>query len=345
MGANGAGRTAMEKPFVSVLLATRGRPEDMARCLPTILGNGYAELEVIIIDQSDDDATERAIEGSVREAAEKGAKWELVKLESASVDGLRPPAKGERRIIYRRPGTVGATRGWNEGFTYCRGDVLAFTDDDCTVPSDWISRGVRTLGREPEAGMLFGEFVPIPHNPSRTYIPSFRPEKYGKLEGELSRLKCDYVASGNMFVRRRVFEELNGFDECLGPGARFRGGDDVDLTYRALRAGFTVVLDPKNTVVHWGGRDYADGSGRQILRDYYYAVGARQIKQIRCGDYLAIYAFGRSVVRELAITAGNLIRYGKPTGAGRQLEHIRGALDGLSHPVDRGRWLYRPTEK
>lgn len=339
------GKEQAKTPFVSVLLATRDRAEDMARCLPTLLSNDYPDLEVIVVDQSDDDSTRRVAESSLDEAAAKGHDWTFVTLDSESPTAGEPASGGERRLIYRHTETLGATRAWNEAFRYSRGDVLAYTDDDCTVPSDWISRAVRTLTGEPRAGMLFGTFEPIPHDASKTYIPSFKPERYGKMEGELSRLKCDYVASGNMFVRREVMEHLNGFDECLGPGARFRGGDDVDLAYRTLRAGFTIVLDPKNTVIHWGGRDYADGSGQKLLRDYYYAVGARQIKQIRCGDPLAIYAFVRSFAREALITAGNLIRHGRPTGAGRQLELVRGALDGLRQPVDRKRWLYKPSER
>lgn len=325
-------------PIASVIVATRNRPEDVARCLPTILANDYPDTDMILIDQSTDGETEKVVESALAEAETNGHKWELVKLagESPGIDGLT----AHRRLIYRHTDTVGATRAYNEALRYARGEVLAFTDDDCTVSSSWIANGVKAMAREPEAGILFGEFVPIPHDPSKTYIPSFQPERYRQLKGRLGRLYCDYVASGNMFVRRAVFDRLGGFDEYLGPGALFLGGDDVDLAYRTLRAGFPIVVEPKNAVVHWGKRDYADGSGQRLLRDYYYAVGARQMKQIRCGDPLAVYALARSFLRETVILVGNLVRHGRPTGAGRQLQLIRGALAGLSQPVNRKLWLY-----
>ncbi|MEX0801676.1 MAG: glycosyltransferase [Dehalococcoidia bacterium] len=326
------------QPVASVIVATRNRPEDVARCLPTILANDYPDVDMILMDQSTDDATEKVVETALAEAEANGHKWELARLEgeAPSIEGLT----ARRRLIYRRATTVGATRSYNEALHYARGEVLAFTDDDCTVSSSWIANGVKAMAREPEAGILFGEFVPIPHDPSKTYIPSFRPERYRQLKGRLGRLFCDYVASGNMFVRRAVFDRLGGFDEYLGPGALFLGGDDVDLAYRTLRAGFPIVVEPKNAVVHWGKRDYADGSGQRLLRDYYYAVGARQMKQIRCGDALAAYAFARSFLRETLITLGNLVWHGRPTGAGRQLQLIKGALAGLSQPVNRTLWLY-----
>jgi GT2 family glycosyltransferase len=329
--------------IASVIVATRNRPEDVARCLPTILSNDYPDLDVILMDQSTNEATEGVVRAAFAEANEKGHEWELVTLagDAPSVEGVT----AQRRLIYRRATTVGATRAYNEALRYARGEVLAFTDDDCTVSSSWIENGVRAMAREAKAGILFGEFVPIPHDPGKTYIPSFQPERRRQLKGGLGRLFCDYVASGNMFVRRAVFDRLHGFDEYLGPGALFLGGDDVDLAYRTLRAGFPIVVEPKNAVVHWGKRDYADGSGQRLLRDYYYAVGARQMKQIRCGDPLAVYAFARSFLRETVITLGNLIRHGRPTGAGRQLQLIRGALAGLTQPVDRKLWLYTDKKR
>ena len=58
----------------------------------------------------------------------------------------------------------------------------------------------------------------------------------------------DWVSGSCMLVRRDVFEELGGFDE-----AYFMYGEDVDLCWRAHRAGYGVAYVPAASVTHVGG--------------------------------------------------------------------------------------------
>ena len=97
--------------------------------------------------------------------------------------------------------------------------------------------------------------------------------------------------------------------------------------------------------MHWGERNYADGSGRQLLRDKFYGVGAGNAKHIRCGDPLAILGLGRTVAREMTYLGSNLIRHRRATGAGRLWSVARGIFDGVRHPLDRSKWLYIPAQE
>ena len=58
----------------------------------------------------------------------------------------------------------------------------------------------------------------------------------------------DWVSGSCMLVRRKVFEELGGFDE-----AYFMYGEDVDLCWRAHQAGYGVAYVPTASVTHVGG--------------------------------------------------------------------------------------------
>jgi N-acetylglucosaminyl-diphospho-decaprenol L-rhamnosyltransferase len=58
----------------------------------------------------------------------------------------------------------------------------------------------------------------------------------------------DWVSGSCMLVRRDVFEELGGFDE-----AYFMYGEDVDICWRAHRAGYGVAYVPAASVTHVGG--------------------------------------------------------------------------------------------
>ncbi len=307
--------TTTGQPMVSAIICTRDRADDLARCLPSALANDYPHFEVIVVDQSSTDATQQVVE-----------------------------ALANPRLRYYRQHVTGKSRALNAALAMAEGAVTAHTDDDCTVPSDWLRRAVEVLADEPEAGIVFGAVSAAPHDGRETFLPAFRTQRYRRLQGRFARIQAQALAGANMVVRRAVFERLGGFDECLGPGSRVRSGDDDDLAYRALRAGFAVVLDPANAIVHWGKRSYSDGSARRLLRNYRYGDGASFIKHIRCGDPLAAYALLREAFAEVRYLASNLLRHRRASGAGRLWYLILGAARGLRQPLDRKRWVYLPTE-
>jgi GT2 family glycosyltransferase len=333
--------------MISVIIPTRDRAEDLAQSLPSVLAIDYPDFEVIVVDQSTSDASERVIASLVSTLREDGSPWELVITdESASVTAGEALSggglSGGRRLIYRRTGTVGVSRNLNEGVRCARADIMAFTPDDSRVPQDWLRRAAAVLADEPQAGMVFGAVAAEQHD-RHTFVPRFVPQGYRRLQGRLAYLHFHGVMGANMFIRRAVFHQLGGFDECLGTGCRFRSHEDVDFAYRALRAGFAVVLDPENAVVHWGGRDFSDGSAQRLIRNSRYGWGAFLAKHIRCGDLVAAYALLRGGFGALVSLLSNLAKRRTFTGAGRLGYMIMGVLAGFLQPVDHRRWLYIST--
>ncbi len=90
-----------------------------------------------------------------------------------------------------------------------------------------------------------------------------------------------FIAGGallgaNMMFRRRVLEQIGGFDPDLGPGSRFRSGSDVDALIRASFAGWCGLYSPDVTVSHHHGRKAEDR--RALMRRYMLGKGAYQAK-------------------------------------------------------------------
>ena len=61
-----------------------------------------------------------------------------------------------------------------------------------------------------------------------------------------------------MLMKREVYNTLNGFDEDF-----FMYGEDVDISYRALQAGYANYYFPQTTVIHY--------KGESTLKDLIYA--------------------------------------------------------------------------
>ena len=121
----------------------------------------------------------------------------------------------------------------NEGARSARGDILAFTDDDCLVHPNWIT-GAIPLFRVSDVGGVEGTVdIPIPDRPTLTYRRSLRlslPEGY---------------QTCNMFYRRSVFEECGGFDLSFPYYL-----EDTDLAYTVLERGYTIPFAADAGVSH-----------------------------------------------------------------------------------------------
>jgi N-acetylglucosaminyl-diphospho-decaprenol L-rhamnosyltransferase len=75
--------------------------------------------------------------------------------------------------------------------------------------------------------------------------------------------RVDWVSGACLLARRTAFEELGGFDE-----AYFMYAEDVDLCWRAGRAGWSVLYVPSAEVTHRQGVSTARRPYRMILEHH-----------------------------------------------------------------------------
>lgn len=234
------------------------------------------------------------------------------------------------RVTYVRTEWSGKSRAVNHALAISTEPIIAFTDDDCTVPPDWLEKGVAALRSAPSAGILFGTFRATAHDPAREFVPEFVPSRR-RLSTQAWKMKGTLGYGGNMFATREALAALGGFDEELGPGGRFRTGEDTELTYRALRRGVAVLQDPAVEATHFGGRPLADGSASQWVGDAYFALGASYGKHLRRGDGLAGLVLLREFQLAISIMTRNVLRGRvRESGARRVLGIIQGAWVGFT---------------
>jgi GT2 family glycosyltransferase len=250
----------MHRLDVSVLICTRDRSAMLAECLDAVLGCSPAPAEVVVVDQSRDDATRTAV------ARRQG--------------GVVP-------VRYVRGVGTGLSRARNQGIPECAASVIACTDDDCRVEPGWVGalsepirsgRAEAVVGRTlPEKGSggtaeTFAVFAPreVPVFTRRTH-----PWRVG--------------GGGNFAAARDALRRAGPYDERFGPGALLESAEDMDMTQRLLRSGERFVYNPQAIVSHRSWRS-ADQNLR-LSRAYGIGAGAFFAKQVLAGDWRGAWRF------------------------------------------------------
>ena len=192
-------------PRVSVIVPTRNRAVTLVETLRALASQDYPldRLQIIVVDNSSADDTD-TVAADVR---------------------ISSPFP----LQYFRKTDQGPAAARNYGAARSSGEILAFTDSDCAMRTDWIRRGVDAL--RTGLDVVSGPVCPVIN---RRRVPGFF---YHQTD---HRQRNTLYPTANVFYRRQAFERLGGFDETFGtfPWGMPVGGDDVDLAWRSVRAGY-----------------------------------------------------------------------------------------------------------
>lgn len=296
--------------MVSAIVCTRGRAAQAPRAIATLLNDERRGFEVIVVDQSDDDSTGRALEA----------------------------VRADSRLRYFHSSTRGKGAALNEGLRNARGSVVVLTDDDCLAPRGWVLDMASVLESRPNAVIAFCRVVPVPHDRAQGYVPAYEPTTERTLHS-VAEVREGLGLGAAMALRREFVTSMGGFDESFGPGGRFPSADEWDLCLRALLTGHEVYETPALEVTHDGFRTLAEG--RVHARRDWIALGAVCAKPLRAG-YLKAGVVPLSLFYRQALLPPlvDLLRLRRPRGIGRIEAFVRGFTLGLLTPVDRRRLLF-----
>lgn len=307
-------KVSSHPPAISVVVCTRNRGVSAVETVISILANTHPSFELILIDQSTNVETEQALE-------QFGA---------------------DSRFHYIHSTSQGVSHARNIGLSLARAPLVAFTDDDCVVPSDWLSVIANTFAAQPQAAVVFCNVEAAPYDPKAGYIPV-----HIRKDSKLVRTLWDQChASGigaGMAMRRDATLEMGGFDEHLGPGARFPSGEDLDVAIRALLRGHYVYETHQVAVIHYGFRSLEQL--RSLAKRDWIGLGAAYAKLIKCGHWngLIVILYDSLVIGFLKPLSA-IFRLRKPQGIRGVLFFVVGFIEGLSTPVDRKHVAYKAID-
>ena len=294
--ADSALASATPFPAASVIVSSRNRQKLLTDAVQSVLEGDRVPAEIVIIDQSD--------------------------REDLVLAGLRSDRGCE--IRYRWHQSVGVSRGRNEGIAAAKHDCLVFIDDDLRVSRSWLGTLVGALERFGSCAVVTGRVETLAEQPGGFQLATKVEDNPALFRGRVGK---DVLFSGNMAMFRSAICHIGDFDEALGPGTPFPGGEDNDLGYRLLEAGYSIAYVPEAVVYHreWRSkRDYLPmrwkyGLGRggfyakhTNLRDGY--MLRRMLRDVR-SHVLAcraeVIGNRRRGLGHLTLAAGILVGFGR----------------------------------
>lgn len=291
---------------VSVVICTYNRSFHLRNVLATVFSQTVLEeirWDIVVIDNNSSDNTP-----------------EIVK----ELAGVAPVA-----LRYFREEQQGISHARNRGVREASGDYLVFIDDDALAAQGWLAAICRTMA-ETGCDCCGGRIHLKPDKPLPLWL---KPELWGFLGyldyGDTIRvLNTEYLFSGNMGLRKGVFETIRLFDPELGRKEKaLTGGEEIDMQQRLRAAGGTFVYQPDALVYHVIGEWKLTKS---YFRKLHYCEGLQVGKAYAdhaakklCGVPLFIIShLGKSILKYLASPS---VR--KQMNVSWFLGFIRGRLD------------------
>jgi GT2 family glycosyltransferase len=217
----------------TIIVCTRERPEDLRRCLLSLLSLAAEGHEVLVVDNA-------PLSNRTAEVV-KGYPF--------------------RYLVEPRPGLNNARNcGWRAA-TY---SIVAYLDDDTRADRDWIGALIQPFA-VPEVAGVTGLVLPLElETPAQEQFEIYCWQRRNFewkvfIAPQTQPAAAGVVGMGaNMAFRREVLQSLGGFDPRLDAGTATCSGGDTDMFARILEAGHHLVYTPAALVWHRHRREQAE---------------------------------------------------------------------------------------
>lgn len=242
-------------PDVTVVIATRERPEQLAACLRSVQDGAVVPASIVVVDN----------------APVTDATRDLV----AELSVLDPS------IVYLREPRAGLGRAHNAALPHVDTRLVAFTDDDVLVNRWWLARIVEAFDAGPDVRCVTGMIAPLELDTVTQQLieahagfnKGFRRRLFDPTDDRPDNALFPFAAGefgsgANMSFDTDYLRSVGGFDDALGAGTIALGGDDLAAFYDVMATGHQLVYEPAAVVSHRHHREIA------ALRRQAYGYGA-----------------------------------------------------------------------
>lgn len=212
---------------------------------------------------------------------------EVFVVDNNSVDGSCAMVKekfGKVRLIANQK-NLGFSAANNQAIHQAKGEYILLLNPDTVVQEDTFSQIIDFMDSHADAGGLGvkmidgkGRFLPESKRALPTPAVAFykifglsrlfpRSKRFGQyhltyLDKDKTH-KVEVLSGAFMLLRKSVIDHIGALDETY-----FMYGEDIDLSYRITKAGFSNYYFPGTTIIHYKGESTKKGSINYVLVFY-----------------------------------------------------------------------------
>lgn len=243
------------------------------------------KLSVIIVNYNVEYFLEQCLH-AVRRAMQH-IDGEVIVVDNNSIDGSNAMVKKKfpEVKLYENKQNLGFSKANNQGIKKSSGEYVLLLNPDTVVEDETFSKVVGFMDENQEAGALgvkmvdgAGKFLPeskrgLP-TPEAAFYKMFgisslfpRSKRFSKYhlgyldENEIHEVEI--LSGAFMLLRKKVLDEIGLLDETF-----FMYGEDIDLSYRVIKAGYKNYYFPKTRIIHYKGESTKKSSVNYVLVFY-----------------------------------------------------------------------------
>lgn len=217
----------------------------------------------------------------------KEINFEVIVVDNASTDGSTDMVKkqfSQVKVIINNK-NEGYAKANNIGIKAARGDNILFLNSDTVILDKAIEKSLCYLINNPKIDILGCKLLNSDKTiqPSGGYFPKLRqifymmffiddlpifnkiikPYQQSNLGFYKNFQMLDWVTGAFMMIKKKVIDKIRGFDENF-----FMYSEEVDLCFRAKKAGFKVAFFPDAKVIHIKGSGLEAGFEKAVLGEF-----------------------------------------------------------------------------
>ena len=199
---------------ISVLIATRDRPQELQRCLDTVLAQCLAPQEILLLDDGPVTPVPASLLTTIRNT---------VRL----------------HYQYQNP-AIGVAAGRNMLMQNAQGDLLVILDDDAYFADNEVLERIATAFASLDSlGILALSIQDFRYTPPRMLKPNASPHRLGAMV-----MGAGYFIGGAHVIRKDVALVC-----AYSPELRY-AHEELELSYQCIDAGFSIGLLDGTAAIH-----------------------------------------------------------------------------------------------
>lgn len=216
---------------LAVVSAVYNEQKHIARLMDSLLGQTREPDEIVFVDDGSTDQTAQVIE-------DYSKKYPLIRL-------IRNTNQGP---------AASRNLAWKNAVS----DLIVLTDGDCVPNRDWLENLEKRFQSD-EVAAVGGAYRTLNDDKILARFVGWEFSwRYRNVQGEI-----DAHGAYNLAIRRRVLEEMNGFNEHY----KAPSGEDWDLTYRISRK-YKMLFAPDAVVAHAHPESFGWYMKNQVRRGF-----------------------------------------------------------------------------